>query len=86
MTFKITKNLIDDFILVNEVEIANGIRHAYWQERQIIEGSGAVCIVALMAQKVEPKGPAIACITGGNIDLALHQRIISGENVEVENP
>ena len=85
VTFNVTKNLIDDFVLVNEAEIANGIRHAYWQERQIIEGSGAVCIAALMAQKVEPKGPTIACITGGNIDLALHHRIISGENVEAAN-
>ena len=38
-----------------------------------------------MAQKVDPMGPTIAFITGGNIDLALHHRIISGENVEVGN-
>ena len=85
VTFNISKHLIDDFVLVNEAEIAKAIRHAYWHERQIVEGSGAVCIAALMAQKVDPMGPTIACITGGNIDLALHHRIISGENVEVGN-
>ena len=86
VTFNVIKNLIDDFVLVNETEIAYGIRHAYWLERQIIAGSGAVCTAALMAPKVEPKGPTVACITGENIDLALHQPINSGANVEVANP
>ena len=85
MIFNVTKNLIDDFIFVNGAEIVNGIRHAYWQERQIIEGFGVICITALMAQKVEPNGPTIACITVGNINLASHHQVIPGENVEVEN-
>ena len=61
------------------------IRHAYWQERQIIEGSGAVCLAALLSQKVKPEGNTIACVTGGNIDLSVHHRIISGENVDILN-
>ena len=44
VTFNISKHLIDDFVLVNEAEIAKAIRHAYWHERQIVEGSGAVCM------------------------------------------
>ena len=86
ITFNITQNLVDEFILVSETEIAQAIRHAYWQERQIIEGSGAVCLAALLSQKVKPEGNTIACVTGGNIDLSVHHRIISGENVIISDP
>jgi len=86
ITFNITQNLVDEFILVSETEIAQAIHHAYWQERQIIEGSGAVCLAALLSQKVKPEGNTIACVTGGNIDLTVHHRIISGENINISNP
>ncbi len=82
-TFKMVRELVDDFVLVSEVEIAEAIRHAYWQERQIIEGSGAVGIAALLSGRVVPGGPTVVLLSGGNIDMALHQRIISGENVDV---
>lgn len=82
-TFKMVRERVDDFVLVSEVEIAEAIRHAYWQERQIIEGSGAVGIAALLSGRVVAEGPTVVLLSGGNIDMALHQRIISGENVDV---
>jgi len=82
-TFAMTRALVDDIVLVSEAEIAEGIRHAYWHEHQIIEGSGAVGIAALLAAKVRPTGPAAVLLSGGNIDMALHHRIISGEDVDV---
>ena len=82
-TFKMVRDLVDDFVLVSEVEIAEAIRHAYWQERQIIEGSGAVGIAALLSGRVVAEGPTVVLLSGGNIDMALHQRIISGKNVDV---
>jgi hypothetical protein len=33
------------------------IRHIYWHERQIVEGSPAVGVAALLAGKVAPGGP-----------------------------
>ncbi|WP_299849248.1 hydroxyectoine utilization dehydratase EutB [uncultured Roseovarius sp.] len=82
-TFAITRDLVDDIILVSEAEIAQAIRHAYWQEHQIIEGSGAVGIAALLSGKVKPDGPTAVILSGGNIDMNLHHRIISGEDVDV---
>ena len=70
-------------MLVDESEIAEGIRHGYWQERQIVEGSGAVGMAALLSGKVSPTGPTLVLVSGGNIDMRLHHRIISGENVDV---
>ena len=82
-TFEMTRDLVDDIVLVSEAEIAGAIRHAYWQENQIIEGSGAVGIAALLSGKVTPTGPTALLLSGGNIDMALHHRITAGEDVDV---
>lgn len=82
-TFTMVRDLVDDMVLVNELEIAQAIRHAYWQERQIVEGSGAAGIAALLSGKVRPSGPTAVLLSGGNIDMELHHRIISGEDVDV---
>ena len=82
-TFQMVRDLVDGIVLVNESEIAEGIRHGYWQERQIVEGSGAVGMAALLSGKVSPTGPTLVLLSGGNIDMRLHHRIISGENVDV---
>lgn len=82
-TFQMVRDLVDDIVLVDESEIAEGIRHGYWQESQIVEGSGAVGMAALLSGKVSPTGPTLVLLSGGNIDMHLHHRIISGENVDV---
>ena len=82
-TFKMVRALVDDVVLLSEAEIAAAIRHAYFAERQIVEGSGAVGIGALLTGKVAPEGPTMVLLSGGNIDMGLHHRIISGETVDV---
>lgn len=82
-TFAMTRDLIDDLVLVSETEIAEAIRHIYWQERQIVEGSGAVGVAALLSGKVGPNGVTGVILSGGNIDMTQHHRIISGEDVDV---
>ncbi|MGB1390909.1 MAG: hydroxyectoine utilization dehydratase EutB, partial [Paracoccaceae bacterium] len=82
-TFTMTRDLVDEIVLVNEAEIAAAIRHAYWSESQIIEGSGSVGIAALLAGKITPDGPTSVLLSGGNIDMKLHHRIVSGEDVDV---
>lgn len=82
-TFAMVRDLVDQMILVSEAEIAAAIRHAYWHERQIIEGSGSVGIAAVLAGKVSLEGPSVIVVSGGNIAMDLHHRIISGEDVDV---
>ena len=83
-TFSMVRELVDELVLVSEAEIAAAIRHAYWQERQVIEGSGSVGIAALLAGKIRTPGKCVALVSGQNIDMTLHHRIISGEDVNVE--
>ncbi|MHA1566542.1 MAG: hydroxyectoine utilization dehydratase EutB [Alphaproteobacteria bacterium] len=82
-TFRMVRDLVDDLITVNEAEIAAAIGHAYWTESQIIEGAGAVGIAALLAGKVRDAGVTVALVSGGNIQMGLHRRIIDGEDVDV---
>lgn len=82
-TFPMAKDLMDESILVSEAEIAAGIHHAYWQERQIVEGSGAVGIGAMLAGKIRTGGTTVVLVSGGNISMDLHKRVIDGEVPEV---
>ncbi|MET3523246.1 hydroxyectoine utilization dehydratase EutB [Mesorhizobium abyssinicae] len=79
LTFGMCRDLLDDVILLSEGEIAAGIRHAYEEEREIVEGAGAVGIAALLAGKVKTAGPAVLILSGRNIDMALHRQIVCGE-------
>ncbi|MGO8038761.1 hydroxyectoine utilization dehydratase EutB [Rhizobium leguminosarum] len=80
-TFHMCKILLDDVVLVDEGEIAAGIRHAYEHERQIVEGAGAVGIAALLSGKLAHiQGPIAAILSGGNIDMALHRNVVNGLN------
>lgn len=83
LTFGLVKALMDQLVLVSEAEIAAGIRHAYWAERQVIEGGAAVGVGALLAGKVRSTGPTAVLMCGRNIDMALHHRIVSGEDVDL---
>jgi threonine dehydratase len=80
-TYKMCKAVLDDVVLLTEREIADGIRHAYQQEREIVEGAGAVGIAALISSKVKNlRGPVAVLISGRNIDMNLHHHVINGGN------
>lgn len=85
-TFSMVDGLVDDLITVTETEIAAAIRHLYWAERQIVEGSGSVGVAALLSGKVRDAGCVVALLSGGNIDMGLHNRIIAGEDVDLAAP
>jgi threonine dehydratase len=78
-TLRMVRDLVDEIILLDEEEIAAAIHHAYWQEQEVVEGGGAVGIGALLAGKFVPRGPTAVVLSGRNIEMRLHQRIISGE-------
>ena len=78
-TFSMCRDLLDGVILLSEEEIAAGIVHAYREEREIVEGAGAVGIAALLAGKVTPGGPVALILSGRNIDMELHRQLINGE-------
>lgn len=80
LTFAMVRDLVDEVVLLSEAEIAAGIRHAYFQEREIVEGGAAVGIAALLAGRIEIRGPTVAVLSGRNIAMDLHARIVAGAN------
>lgn len=79
-TFAMTRDLCDQLLLLTEASIGNGIRHAYFHERQVVEGAAAVGISALLDGLIEPAGPIVVVVSGRNVDIAQHQRVLAGAN------
>ncbi|MND57180.1 L-threonine dehydratase catabolic TdcB [compost metagenome] len=75
-TFAMCRSLLDDVILLDEEEIAAGIRHAATQEGEVIEGAAAVGIAALLSGRIKPTGPTAIIVSGGNIDPEQHRAIM----------
>jgi threonine dehydratase len=78
LTFAMCRDLLDDVILLGEDEIAAGIRYVYAREREIVEGAAAVGIAALLAGKVGADGPVVVLLSGRNIDMNAHRKIVCG--------
>lgn len=78
LTFAMCRDLLDDVLLLSEAEIAAGMRHAYAVEREIVEGAGAVGIAALLAGRIRSSAPVVVIVSGRNVDMTLHRRIING--------
>ena len=75
-TFKMVQKLVDELIMVEEEEIERAVHHAYWKERQVIEGGAAVGIAALLSGRILKPGLCLVLLSGGNIDMRLHKRLI----------
>ena len=67
-TFELTRRHIDQCELVSEKEIADGMFHAFDQQKLVVEGSGAVGISAVLSGKISGPGPVVIVVSGGNVD------------------
>ena len=82
-TFPIVRENVDEVLLVSEEEIAEAIRHAYWEEHLVVEGSGAVGLAAILSGKLKPTGKTVLIVSGNNIDMNLHMKVVRGEPYEL---
>ncbi len=79
VTFVMCRALLDDVVLLSEAEIAAGMRHAYAEEREVVEGAGAVGIAALLSGRLgRLDGPVAIVLSGRNVDMGLHRRVVNG--------
>ena len=77
-TFKIVKDTIDDFVLVDEDKIAEGIRLNFFEHRLVTEGAAATSVMVVKDNLSTNLGKNIIClICGGNIESKLFTKIIS---------
>ena len=71
LPFGIYKQYLDDFILLSEEELADGVRMALTTTHNLTEGAGAASIAAAYKLRDSLAGKRVVCVmSGGNLDAA----------------
>jgi threonine dehydratase len=68
VTGAILDDVLDDLVSVNDDEICEAIVLLLERSKLVVEGAGAVGVAALLSGKAGGEGPAVALLSGGNID------------------
>lgn len=68
--------LVDDVITVTEEEISQAIVLLLERAKAVVEPAGAVGVAALLSGRVAGSGPAVAVLSGGNVDPLLLTKLI----------
>ena len=85
LTFDLMKRHLDDFMLLSEDELAEGVRLALRATHNLAEGAGAAALAAAHTMRDRYCGRRIVAImSGGNLDSAKLQRIASGQTPATE--
>lgn len=77
VTLPILRKYLDDLITVSEDEMARAVLALLESSKVLSEGSGAAALAAVRSGRATGlKGPGVAMVSGGNIDVTLIARII----------
>jgi threonine dehydratase len=68
LTSAILDDALDEIVMVPDEEISEAIVLLLERAKLVVEGAGAVGIAALLAGRAGGSGPAVAVLSGGNID------------------
>ena len=76
ITFGILKGRKARALSVTDDEAAAAIRFAWERHGLVVEPGGAVALAAILADKIGPLDGTVVVLSGGNVDPALHARIV----------
>jgi len=79
ITFGILRERGVKALSASENEVQEAVRWAWDRHQLVVEPGGAVALAVLLAGKIEPQDATVVILSGGNVDPALHARIVSGE-------
>jgi threonine dehydratase len=79
ITFGILRDRDAQALSVSDSEVANAIRFVWERHGLVVEPGASVGLAALLSGKLEPMEDTVVVLSGGNIDPAIHARIIAGE-------
>jgi threonine dehydratase len=71
LTSRILGDHLESIVTVTDEEISEAIVLLMERAKLVVEGAGAAAVAALVAGRVPGDGPAIAILSGGNIDPTL---------------
>ena len=69
MTFALVQREFAEVVVVSEDDLRSALRGMAAEEHVIVEGAAAVAIAAVLARRGRFAGPAVALVTGANIDV-----------------
>ena len=64
-------------VAVSEEEVAQAVKWAWQHHQLVVEPGGAAGLAAVLAGKASPRDGLVVILSGGNVDPALHQRLVS---------
>ncbi|MFG2038323.1 threonine ammonia-lyase [Dactylosporangium sp. NPDC048998] len=76
LTFAHVGKLVDDIVTVSEEDISRALLMLLERGKMVVEPAGSVGVAALLAGVVQVETPAVAVLSGGNIDPMLMVRVI----------
>jgi len=77
ITFGILQDRGATALWVSDDEAAAAMRFAWQRHGLVVEPGGAAALAALLAGKVPPLEDTVVVVSGGNVDPALHARIVA---------
>jgi threonine dehydratase len=77
ITFDILRERGARALSASEDSVRNAVRWAWDKHQLVVEPGGAIALAALLSGQVEPADGAVVVLSGGNIDPALHARIVN---------
>ena len=79
LTFDILKRYLDDFVLLSEDALAEGVRLALSATHNLAEGAGAAAMMAAVQAADAVRGRrVVAVMSGGNMDAPRLATILAG--------
>jgi threonine dehydratase len=76
ITFGILRQRQAVVVAVSEAEVAEAVRWAWRHHQLVVEPGGAAALAAVLAGKADPRAGLVIILSGGNIDPALHARLV----------
>lgn len=77
LSYKIAKDVVDDFLVVSEESIAKAVSFMVKEEKYVVEAGSCTTVAAVMQEKDKIGGENIALVlSGGNIDGAVLKEIL----------
>ena len=76
LTLSHVQAYVDDVVTVDEEEISQAMLLLVERAKAVVEPAGAAALAAILAGRVPGTGPAVAVLSGGNIDPLLLTKLI----------
>ena len=78
LTFKLNLKLLDKGLIVNDSQVIEAMREAFFRLKLVVEPGGAVALAAALSGVVKCEGQiTVVVCSGGNVDASLFAKILA---------